>query len=122
MQRLAVRWGGVVQTTHPIGGRVRDAALELLDRTGALRWLSDHAKPRPGALFPQADRLDDRLGRGWAVIASTASAAAAWREAGLHVVEHPHEREWSLLRPDRYVFADDDMAAALTAMRAMVGA
>jgi hypothetical protein len=96
--------------------------MELLDRSGALRWISDHAKPRPSGLFPQPDRLDDRLGRGWAVVASTPAAAAAWREHGLHVVEHPHEREWSLLRPDRYVFADDDMPAALAAMRATVGA
>jgi len=121
MQRLAVRWGGVVQTTHPAIGVVRDAAMEVLDRTGALRWLSDRAKPRPGALFPQPDRLDDRLGRGWAVVASTATAGAAWRDAGLHVVEHPHEREWSLLRPDRFVFACEDMPQALIALRAAVG-
>jgi hypothetical protein len=103
MQRLAVRWGGVVQTTHPVVGRVRDSVIELLDRTGAAGWLSDRAKPRPrysrgafasggGELFPQPDRLDEQLGRGWAVVASTAAAAAAWRDAGLHAVEHPHER------------------------------
>jgi 3-(3-hydroxy-phenyl)propionate hydroxylase len=133
MQRLAVRWGGVVQTTHPVVGRVRDTVIELLDRTGAARWLSDRAKPRPryrrgafasggGELFPQPDHLDERLGRGWAVVASTAAAAAAWRGAGLHVVEHPHERDWTLLRPDRYVFAGQDMPQALTALRATVGA
>ena len=84
MQRLAVRWGGLVQTTNPAIGTVRDAAIELLDRTGALRWLSDRAKPLPtygsgafarppdrvpfrrsvGSLFPQPDHLDERLGRG----------------------------------------------------------
>ena len=68
MQRLAVHWGGVVQTTHPVLGSVRDTVI------------------------------------------------------GLHVVEHPHERDWTLLRPDRYVFAGQDMPQALTALRATVGA
>lgn len=131
MQRLAVRWGGVVQTTNARVGRVRDGALELLDRTGALRWIGDHAKPRPryrrgafgpggGALFPQPDRLDERLGRGWAVVASSAGAARVWRDAGLHVVEHVHDQEWSLLRPDRYVFAcggDAELPQARQALR-----
>jgi 3-(3-hydroxy-phenyl)propionate hydroxylase len=132
MQRLAVRWGGVVQTTNPTVGRIRDGVMELLDRAGALRFISDRAKPRPryrsgafadggGRLFPQADRLDERLGRGWAVVASTAAAAAAWREFGLHVVEHPHEHEWTLLRPDRYVFATGERPAALRALRTTVG-
>jgi 3-(3-hydroxy-phenyl)propionate hydroxylase len=132
MQRLAVRWGGVVQTTNPVVGRVRDGVMEVLDRTGALRWISDRAKPRPryragafaqggGELFPQPPGLDSKLGCGWAVVASTAAAAAAWRDAGLHVVEHPHEQEWTLLRPDRYVFAAGDMPQALTALRATLG-
>ncbi|WP_210490989.1 bifunctional 3-(3-hydroxy-phenyl)propionate/3-hydroxycinnamic acid hydroxylase [Patulibacter sp. SYSU D01012] len=128
MQRLAVRWGGVVQTTAPRAARGRDATLELLDRTGVRAWISAQAKPRPtyaagafartpdrlpfrrhvGALFPQPGRLDDRLGRGWAVAASTPAAAAWWRAAGLHAVEAPHAREWSLLRPDRFVFACAD--------------
>jgi 3-(3-hydroxy-phenyl)propionate hydroxylase len=125
MQRLAVRWGGIVQTTAPRAARRRDAALGLLDRTPLRAWISEQAKPRPtyragafarrpdrlpfrrhvGALFPQPDRLDDRLGPGWTVVASTDAAAAWWRAAGLHVVALPHEREWSLLRPDRFVFA-----------------
>jgi 3-(3-hydroxy-phenyl)propionate hydroxylase len=132
MQRLAVRWGGVVQTTNPIVGRIRDGVMELLDRSGALRFISDQAKPRPryrtgafahggGRLFPQPQGLDEKLGRGWAVVASTAAAAAAWRDAGLHVVEHPHEQEWSLLRPDRFVFASGEVPAALHALRTTVG-
>jgi 3-(3-hydroxy-phenyl)propionate hydroxylase len=132
MQRLAVRWGGVVQTTNPTVGRIRDGVMELLDRTGALRFISDRAKPRPryrtgafaqggGRLFPQPDRLDEQLGRGWAVVASSPAAAVAWRDAGLHVVEHQHEREWTLLRPDRYVFATGDVPAALHALRTTVG-
>jgi 3-(3-hydroxy-phenyl)propionate hydroxylase len=125
MQRLAVRWGGVVQTTDPRAALARDAVLGLLDRTSVWRRLSDRAKPRPtyragafatrpdrlpfrrdvGALHPQPDRLDDRLGRGWAVVASSAATAAQWRAAGLHAVQAPHDREWTLLRPDRFVFA-----------------
>jgi 3-(3-hydroxy-phenyl)propionate hydroxylase len=131
MQRLAVRWGGVVQTTNPVVGRIRDGVLEILDRTGALAFISDRAKPRPryrtgafadggGRLFPQPQGLDEKLGRGWAVVASTDAAAAAWRDAGLHVVEHPHERDWTLLRPDRYVFATGEVSAALHALRSAV--
>jgi 3-(3-hydroxy-phenyl)propionate hydroxylase len=151
MQSLAVRWGGVVQTTHPVVGHVRDLVIRVLDRTGALKWLRQRIKPLPtygsgafvrkparlpmrrtvGALFPQPDRLDERLGRGWAVVASSPAVAAAWREAGLHVVRGAgdrwlgrHDCEWALLRPDRYVFAcgnQDDIPVALRALRETVG-
>jgi 3-(3-hydroxy-phenyl)propionate hydroxylase len=152
MQKLAVRWGGAVQTTHPGVGMVRDATLELLNRSGALRWIGDNAKPLPtyragafasrphplpfrrtvGSLFPQPDRLDERLGRGWAVVYRPGGAASAWRENGLRTVELDHDSwldrhdlDWALLRPDRYVFAcggDDQLPAALQALRATVGA
>jgi 3-(3-hydroxy-phenyl)propionate hydroxylase len=132
MQRLAVRWGGVVQTTNPVVGRLRDGLISALDRTGALRRIGDRAKPRPryrrgafgpggGRLFPQRDRLDEKLGRGWAVVASNAATAAAWREAGLHVVQAAHDHDWALLRPDRYVFACEDMSGTLSALRSMIG-
>jgi len=148
MQKLAVRWGAVVQTTNPATGAVRDLALELLDRTGVLRGLSDRAKPLPtyrsgafaqnpdripfrrsvGSLFPQPDRLDEQLGRGWAAVCATPQAAARWAAAGLHVVTRPndawlqrHGADWALLRPDRYVFACEDMPHALTALRATIG-
>jgi 3-(3-hydroxy-phenyl)propionate hydroxylase len=132
MQRLAERWGGVVQTTNPTVGRIRDGVMELLDRTGALAFITDRAKPRPryrtgafaaggGRLFPQPEGLDEKLGRGWAVVASTDAAAAAWRDAGLHVVEHAHDRDWTLLRPDRYVFATGEAPAALNALRTTIG-
>jgi 3-(3-hydroxy-phenyl)propionate hydroxylase len=151
MQRLAVRWGGVVQTTHPAIGRVRDTAIRMLDHTGALSWLQQRIKPRPtygagafattpgrlpfrrtvGALFPQPDRLDERLGRGWAVVASSPAAAGTWRAAGLHVVQGVGDRwlgrrdcDWAMLRPDRYVFAcgnQDDIPVALRALGDTVG-
>ena len=132
MQRLAVRWGGVVQTTNPTVGRIRDGMMELLDRSGVLRFLSHRAKPRPryrtgafadggGRLFPQPQGLDEKLGSGWAVVASTPAAAAAWRDAGLHVVEDQHDSEWTLLRPDRYVFATGEVPATLHVLRTTVG-
>jgi 3-(3-hydroxy-phenyl)propionate hydroxylase len=151
MQSFAVRWGGVVQTTSPAIGRLRDAAIELLDRTPALAWLQERAKPLPtygagafasaparlpfrraiGCLFPQPDRLDERLGRGWSVVAASPHAARAWRDAGLHVVGHEgdswlceHGADWALLRPDRYVFAcggSDALPQALQALHETVG-
>jgi 3-(3-hydroxy-phenyl)propionate hydroxylase len=152
MQGLAVRWGGVVQTTNPAVGRVRDVAIELLDRTGALDWIQQRAKPLPtfragafarapsrlpfrrtvGSLFPQPDRLDDRLGLGWAVLARSPEARRGWRDTGLHVISgdgdawlSDHEADWALLRPDRYVFAcggHDELPEALHSLRATVGA
>jgi 3-(3-hydroxy-phenyl)propionate hydroxylase len=151
MQSFAVRWGGLVQTTNPAIGRLRDTAIELLDRTGALAWLQERAKPLPtyragafastparlpfrravGSLFPQPDRLDERLGRGWSVVATSRDAACAWRDAGLHVVQLPanpwlseHDAQWALLRPDRFVFAcgrADALPQALQAVQATVG-
>jgi 3-(3-hydroxy-phenyl)propionate hydroxylase len=151
MQRLAVRWGGVVQTTRPVVGRFRDAVIESLDRTGALRFLSQRAKPLPaygagafasdphrlpfrravGSLFPQPDRLDERLGRGWAVLSRSPDGSRAWRDEGLHVVERSgdpwlsrHASEWALLRPDRYVFAcggSAELRPAFAALRLTIG-
>jgi hypothetical protein len=133
-------------------GAIRDGTIELLDRTGALHRISDRAKPLPtfgagafgwapkrlpfrralGSLFPQPDRLDERLGRGWAAVSQAADATRAWRDAGVHVVERGgdewltrHDADWALLRPDRYVFAcgrRDELTQALSALRAMIGA
>lgn len=152
MQKLAVQWGGVVQTARPLVGLFRDAVVEALDRTGALDWIQERAKPLPtfgdgafawrpnrlpfqrsvGSLFPQPDRLDDRLGRGWAVVARSPGAATAWRDAGVHVVEDEANEwlldrgaRWVLLRPDRFVFAcgrDAELPQALHALRTTVGA
>jgi 3-(3-hydroxy-phenyl)propionate hydroxylase len=148
MQRLAVRWGGIVQTTNPRVGAVRDAVLSGLDSSGALRWISDNVKPLPtygagafvrkphpipfrrdvGSLFPQPDRLDADLGSGWAAVCSSDLAAAAFNDAGIRVVERPddawlaaHATDYALLRPDRYVFACEDVPGALTVLRQTVG-
>jgi 3-(3-hydroxy-phenyl)propionate hydroxylase len=151
MQNFAVRWGGVVQTTNPTVGLIRDRAIELLDRTGALEWIQQRAKPRPaygsgafataphrlpfrravGALFPQPDRIDDRLGRGWSAVSTSPGATVALRANRIRVVEvghsewlAEHQASWALLRPDRYVFAcgdQEDIPPALRALRDTVG-
>jgi 3-(3-hydroxy-phenyl)propionate hydroxylase len=151
MQTMAVRWGGIVQTTRPRVGRIRDVTMEVLDRTGVLDWIQERAKPLPtygrgafatrpdrlpfrrrvGSLFPQPQRLDDRLGAGWAAVTRSASSADAWRDAGVHAVQAAGDAwlqregaEWALLRPDRFVFAcggPDELPAAVAALRRTVG-
>jgi len=151
MQDLAVRWGGVVQTCRPATGVFRDSILAWLERTGALDWIKDRAKPLPtcgagafataparlpfrrqtGALFPQPDRLDESLGLGWSVVARTDAAATRWRTQGIHAVVRPRDEwlsrrglEWALLRPDRFVFAcggQGEVGPALAALRASIG-
>ena len=57
------------------------------------------------------------------MVASSPDAASFWREAGVHVVELPHDHDWTLLRPDRYVFAcagECDRPAAVRALRQIV--
>ena len=133
MQNFAIRWGGIVQTRRRRLGMLRDAARpsassEAARSTGSSSarsrcrpavWARSPRRPHRlpfrravGSLFPQPDRLDDRLGRGWAAVASSARAARAWRDAGVHVDRAPgdpwldgHGAEWALLRPDRFVFA-----------------
>jgi 3-(3-hydroxy-phenyl)propionate hydroxylase len=151
MQTMAVRWGGVVQTTNPRVARARDSILGVLDRTGALRAITDRAKPLPtyregafarkphpiaprravGSLFPQPAGLDERLGRGWAAVTASPAATGAWRAVGINAVERPgdrwlsrHRAEWALLRPDRFVFAcggEREMAQAIHALRSATG-
>ena len=148
MQRTANLMGGFVQATSPRRVRVRDAWLGAIDGTPAQRWLTSNVKPLPtygagafaqrphrlpprrtvGTLFPQTDRLDDRLPDGWAAVAVDARAGALLRDGGLPVVDPGADRAWldarrlafALLRPDRFVFAAggvDDTRAALCAWR-----
>ncbi len=151
MQTMAVRWGGVVQTTSPRVARIRDSILGGLHRSGALRAITDRAKPLPtyregafarkphpialrrtvGSLFPQPAGLDDRLGRGWAAVTASPAAAGPWRAAGINAVPQPgdpwlrrHRSEWALLRPDRFVFAcggEPELAQALDALGSTAG-
>jgi 3-(3-hydroxy-phenyl)propionate hydroxylase len=126
--------------------------MEVLDRTGVLDWIQERAKPLPtygtgafatppdrlpfrrrvGSLFPQPERLDDRLGAGWAAVTRSAGSAEAWRGAGVHAVQSADDAwlqregaEWALLRPDRFVFGcggPDELPQAVAALRRTVGA
>jgi 3-(3-hydroxy-phenyl)propionate hydroxylase len=110
MQKLAVRWGGIVQTADPRVGRRRDRTLQAVHRVGVAAWIEDRAKPLPtygagafahrpsrlpwrravGSLFPQptvdGTRLDELLVRGWTAVATTEEAAAALRGAGVETL------------------------------------
>lgn len=137
MQRMASLMGGLVQATGPRRIRARDAWLRAIDGTRVQRAFAENLKPLPtygagafaerpsrlpfrrtvGALFPQSDRLDDRLGTGWALVtADEAGADRAWLDdRGL---------DWALLRPDRFVFAagSGDPAPAWAAQRRLLEA
>lgn len=110
MQRLAVRWGGIVQNADIRVARARDAMLGMLDRSGALAHIREHVKPLPtyatgafagaparlpfrrsiGSLFPQpavkGQRLDELLGRGWSAVSVESGATSRLRAAGVSVV------------------------------------
>ncbi len=110
MQRLAVRWGGLVQTADPRLGRVRDGTLGLAERSGALARIREHVKPLPtygagafattpsrlpfrrsvGSLFPQPTvdgrPLDELLGGGWSAVSLARDVSAALRAADVNAV------------------------------------
>jgi hypothetical protein len=81
-----------------------------------------------GSLFPQTDRLDDRLPVGWAAVASDDRSRSLLEGEGLSVAEpgadsdwlERHRLTWALLRPDRFVFAcggPEDVRAGARAWR-----
>jgi hypothetical protein len=146
MQRLANVMGALVQSTGPLRVRARDGFLRAIDGTRVQRLLAENINPLPtysggafatrparipmrrtvGTLFPQSDRLDDRLGSGWSVVAL--DEPAVFRDAGIPVIQPGHDADWlrahgstwALLRSDRYVFAcggPRDACAALQAWR-----
>lgn len=114
MANLAVRWGGIVQTTNPRVARRRDRVLAAVAGSSLGRELQDRIKPVPvhragayahvperlpwrrsaGELFPQPEvrtatgpvALDDALGRGWAILARDDRAAGGLRDAGIRVL------------------------------------
>jgi hypothetical protein len=127
---------------------VRDLFLHAIDGTRVQDFVANNLKPLPtygdgafacrparlaprrsvGTLFPQTDRLDDRLGPSWAAVATDTVSAAALRDAGLNVIDpsadaawlRDHKATWAILRPDRFVFAcggPADVADALDAFR-----
>lgn len=148
MQRTANLMGSFVQATTPRVVLARDLLLRALDGTRAQDLVAENVKPLPtygdgafatrparlptrrsvGALFPQTDRLDDRLPAGWAAVATDEAAASLLAGEGLTVADPGPDgawlRErgltWALLRPDRFVFAcggAGDVAAACRAWR-----
>ncbi len=150
MQRTANLMGSLVQATDPATVRLRDAVLHRFNGTAPQRWLTSNVKPLPsygdgafaqrparlavrrtvGTLFPQTDRLDERLGSGWAAVAIDAAAARRLADAGLTVCDPGRDAAWltkrrltwALLRPDRFVFACGaarELPAALAAWRAL---
>ncbi|OZC04190.1 bifunctional 3-(3-hydroxy-phenyl)propionate/3-hydroxycinnamic acid hydroxylase [Rubricoccus marinus] len=126
--RLAAALGRLVSAQGALGA-LRDGALALAHRTPLAPKLLDltlegirpvplatagaHAPRR--SLLPQPDRLDDRLGTNWAILARD---PAAWSGApahlpgvGLHVLPAPEALGETLgrfdalvVRPDRHVF------------------
>jgi 3-(3-hydroxy-phenyl)propionate hydroxylase len=148
MQRLARTIGAFVQATRPRSVRVRDAYLNAIDGTPVQRLLAEHVKPLPtygdgafatrparlgmrrtvGSLFPQTDRLDDRLPQDWAAVATDERSRALLEAEGLSVSDpgadgawlRDRGLTWALLRPDRYVFASggpEDVRAGVRAWR-----
>jgi 3-(3-hydroxy-phenyl)propionate hydroxylase len=154
MQRIAVTMGALVQATGPRRIRARDAFLDAIDGTRAQALITSNVKPLPtygagafavrprripmrrtvGALFPQTDRLDDRLPRGWAAVTADAVARRRLEGEGIAVADpgpdrawlERHGLTWALLRPDRFVFAvgsgPEDVASAAAAWRRSAGA
>jgi 3-(3-hydroxy-phenyl)propionate hydroxylase len=150
MQRVATLLGGFVQSTTPRRVRMRDAWLNAIDGTRLQGFLAGNLKPLPtyadgafaqrphrlapkravGALFPQTDRLDDRLPRGWVALTNDDVARSLFEDHGLPVADPGADGAWlrdrdlafALLRPDRFVFAAGrvaDVPAALQAWRAL---
>ncbi len=132
MQRLATAMGGLVQATDPRLVATRDASLRAIDGTVLQRWLTTNAKPLPtygrgafarrpariparrvvGTLFPQSDRLDDRLPAGWSAVALDDLSRSLLADEGLPAIDPGADGAWlrergltfALLRPDRFVF------------------
>jgi 2-polyprenyl-6-methoxyphenol hydroxylase-like FAD-dependent oxidoreductase len=146
MQRLANLMGGFVQSTTPRRVRMRDAWLNAIDGTRLQDLLVGNLKPLPtygdgafaqrphrlapkraaGSLFPQTDRLDERLPRGWVALTNDDVARSLFEEHGLPVAHPGADGTWlrerdlafALLRPDRFVFAGGSVAEVPTTVRA----
>jgi 3-(3-hydroxy-phenyl)propionate hydroxylase len=146
MQRLANLMGGFVQSTAPRRVRLRDTWLSGIDGTRLQDFLAGNLKPLPtygdgafarrphrlapkraaGSLFPQTDRLDDRLPHGWVALTDDDVARSLFEDHGLPVRSPGADAAWlrdrglafALLRPDRFVFAAGSVADAPAAVKA----
>lgn len=148
MQRTANLMGAFVQPTDRRIIALRDLLLHTADGTRAHRWFVSNVKPLPtygagafaerpsrlpwrrttGTLFPQSDRLDDRLPQTWVGLARTNGTASALRGAGLATADPGTDAAWlaergldfAILRPDRFVYACGtaaDLPRAIAAWR-----
>lgn len=147
---LAVRMGGIIQTTDPAVAAERDRRLAAGGAPELLVYptpqlgpgVRDDAPPPTGVVFPQprlddGRRLDDALGNAFAVLgAADAIAGAApdthrrWAALGVVVVDRPgaavngwlaeHGAQALVLRPDRYVMGLARTAADLDRLTRLV--
>ncbi len=147
---LAVQLGNIIQTTDPEQARQRDLRFkqerpEIFEfpapRLGPGVWLGEQApvaQPFPQPLLTNGDRLDNRLGLRFAIIARSAllsqvnaATLERWQQADattLRVDQEPAVREWLdkqgvdaiILRPDRYILGMAKSPGELDAITAMM--
>jgi 3-(3-hydroxy-phenyl)propionate hydroxylase len=126
---LAVALGGILQTTDPEVAAARDEGFRAGGGTAppesALPPLGGHfsfgTAAAVGRPFPQErPGDDDDLGPGWAVVGPLADRAGIESLGGRAVVRP--DGPTSLVRPDRYTYAevttDAELAEAMTALQA----
>lgn len=136
---LAVKLGGVIQTTDPEAARARDAKFktgqpEIFEYPTPGLGAGLARGPAPaGQCFPQptladGQRLDDRVGPRFAIVATRALLAQAGGTTAQAVVldaeDEPALRDWLqaqgcagvVIRPDRYVLGTARNARELAAL------
>lgn len=143
--KTAANLGGIIQTTDPAEAVERDArmlvggAVDFRDPAPSLGPGLHDGGPLGGRIVGQprlsnGERLDDAIGAGFAVIASSgagaadpdvrdraAEAGASWNEDdALGVWLRQHESYAIVLRPDRYTLGGAADAAELADLLAMI--
>lgn len=134
---LSVQHGPHDREHRAAGGEQRDALVGDGEATFCDAFAEiasgERTERREEHVFPQSDRLDDKLGRGWAGLACDRASETVLTAAGLCVVDPGVDREWlrergmtwAVLRPDRYVFAcggPDDLGPGIEAWRRVAAA
>ena len=136
---LAVKLGGVIQTTDPEAARARDAKFqagqpEIFEYptpglgTGLTRGPAPAGQCFPQPTLADGQRLDDRVGPRFAIVATRALLAQAGGTTAQAVVldaeDEPALRDWLqaqgcagvVIRPDRYVLGTARNARELAAL------